>query len=299
MELVQDTPDFSGSDRLGLTFFGSVLVHMIVILGVTFSLPEILPKLDQLPTLDITLVNTRSDETPEDADFLAQANQEGGGDHDDPLIARSPLPPTTLPTPMEVMPSAQMPHAASLNNISPIPDLLANPRPADKQINRPDPNPSEQAKLSISKAGLDKQQPQFQESKRLSAEISQFWEEYQKRPRRKFLSARTREYKYAAYMEAWRTKVERVGNLNYPEVARREKISGSLILDVALNADGSINEIYVRRASGNKLLDDAAIRIVKLASPFSPFPKNIKEDIDILHVTRTWQFMHGNRLVSR
>ena len=299
MELVQDTPDFSGSDRLGLTFFGSVLVHMIVILGVTFSLPEILPKLDQLPTLDITLVNTRSDETPEDADFLAQANQEGGGDHDDPLIARSPLPPTTLPTPMEVMPTAQMPHAASLNNISPIPDLLANPRPADKQINRPDPNPSEQAKLSISKAGLDKQQPQFQESKRLSAEISQFWEEYQKRPRRKFLSARTREYKYAAYMEAWRTKVERVGNLNYPEVARREKISGSLILDVALNADGSINEIYVRRASGNKLLDDAAIRIVKLASPFSPFPKNIKEDIDILHVTRTWQFMHGNRLVSR
>lgn len=299
MELVQDTPGFSRSDRLGLTFFGSVLMHMIVILGLTFSLPKILPKLDQFPTLDITLVNTRSDEAPKDADFLAQANQEGGGDRDDPVIARSPLPPSTLPTPMQVLPSAQMPQEMSLNTISPIQDLLAKSTPSEKRINQPDHRRPEQPKLSISKTGVATKRPQLQESMRLSAEISRFWEEYQKRPRRKFLSARTREYKYAAYMEAWRTKVERVGNINYPEAARRQKINGSLVLDVALNPDGTINEIYIQRPSGNKLLDDAAIRIVKLAAPFSPFPETIKKDIDILHVTRTWQFIHGNRLVSR
>ena len=95
-------------------------------------------------------------------------------------------------------------------------------------------------------------------------------------------------------MEAWRAKVERVGNLNYPDAARRNKLTGSLILDVALNADGSVNQINVRRSSGSKILDDAAIRIVELSSPFAPFPDNIKAETDILHITRTWQFLDNN-----
>jgi protein TonB len=127
----------------------------------------------------------------------------------------------------------------------------------------------------------------------LSAEIKRKLEAKAERPRRKFISASTREYKYAAYMEAWRAKVERVGNLNYPDEARRRKLSGNLILDVALNPDGSINEIIVRRSSGYKFLDAAAIRIVKLASPFAPFPDNIRAETDILHITRTWQFLNN------
>ena len=114
------------------------------------------------------------------------------------------------------------------------------------------------------------------------------------RPKRKFISASTREYKYAAYMEAWRAKVERVGNLNYPEQARKRKLTGSLVLAVALNPDGSINDIIVRRSSGHKLLDDAAIRIVRLAAPFSPFPDAILKETDILHITRTWQFLNNS-----
>ena len=94
-------------------------------------------------------------------------------------------------------------------------------------------------------------------------------------------------------MEAWRAKVERIGNLNYPDAARKRKLSGSLILDVALNPDGSIGQITIRRSSGHKILDDAAIRIVKLAAPFAPFPDNIRKDVDILHVTRTWQFLNN------
>ena len=96
-------------------------------------------------------------------------------------------------------------------------------------------------------------------------------------------------------MEAWRSKVERVGNLNYPEAARKRKLSGSLILDVALNDDGSINQITVTQSSGHKILDDAAIRIVELAAPYSPFPDNIRQDTDILHIIRTWRFSNSNK----
>ncbi len=92
------------------------------------------------------------------------------------------------------------------------------------------------------------------------------------------------------YMEGWRAKVERVGNLNYPYQAKRQKLSGNLLLDVAINADGTINAITVRRSSGHKLLDDFAVRAVELAAPFDPFPANIRVDTDILHITRTWKF---------
>jgi protein TonB len=94
-------------------------------------------------------------------------------------------------------------------------------------------------------------------------------------------------------MEAWRAKVERVGNLNYPDDARKRQLSGSLILDVALNPDGSVNQITVRQSSGHKILDDAADRIVRLAAPFAPFPDDIRAETDILHITRTWQFLHN------
>ena len=130
----------------------------------------------------------------------------------------------------------------------------------------------------------------------LSSEVQRKLETRAKRPKRTFISASTREYKYAAYMEAWRAKVERVGNLNYPEEARRRNISGQLVLDVALNPDGKINQITIRRSSGHKVLDDAAIRIVELAAPYAPFPDAIRAETDVLHITRTWQFLESTRL---
>ena len=100
-------------------------------------------------------------------------------------------------------------------------------------------------------------------------------------------------------MEAWHAKVEKIGNLNYPDEARRKKLSGSLMLDVALNPDGTINEIVLRRSSGHRVLDDAAIRIVRLAAPFARFPDDIREETDILHIERTWQFLGSNQLFAR
>ncbi|MCG3201417.1 MAG: hypothetical protein NFCOHLIN_01285 [Gammaproteobacteria bacterium] len=133
----------------------------------------------------------------------------------------------------------------------------------------------------------------------LDAEIAERMEAKAKRPRRKFISATTSEYKFAAYMEAWRAKVERIGNLNYPDEARRDKLSGSLILDVALRSDGSVDEITVRKPSGHAALDDAAIRIVKLAAPYAAFPAAFNREVDILHITRTWQFQSGDRFASQ
>ena len=124
----------------------------------------------------------------------------------------------------------------------------------------------------------------------LSAEIQEKLESRAKRPRRKYVSATTQEYRYAAYMEAWRAKVERIGNINYPEEARRRRISGTVMLDVAVNRDGSVADISVRKSSGITLLDDAAIRSVHLAAPYDPLPPEIRHEVDELHVTRTWKF---------
>lgn len=294
---VEPIPEFTGTERLGLSVFGSLLAHLIIVLGITFTVPRLPDALDRLPVLDITLVQSRADQAPEDADFLAQANQEGGGDQDRPVIARSPLPVQELsPRTPEVPRAAPRPRPDAARR-RPNPELLT--APAEQAVpDRPQARRRAVPATERPNPGLDPRQRE-EERARLSAELSRSWQEYQKRPRRTFLSARTREYKYAAYMEAWRAKVERVGNLNYPEEAKRRGLTGSLILDVAINPDGSVNDVIVRRSSGFKVLDDAAIRIVRLAAPFAPFPENIRRDTDILHITRTWEFLHGNRLTSR
>ena len=299
MDLVDSIPGFSKADRLGLTAFGSVLVHLVLILGVSFTLPEATPEERSLPSLEITLVNTRSDLEPDKADFLAQANQEGGGDSAKPVIARSPLPMQPSTNKTDRIPVAQLRSEPTAKAAKPAPELLTQDKKTALQVAKIDPNPPTRKKSQQpNKPGLV-QDSNANERMRLSAEISQFWQEYQKRPRRKFLSARTKEYKYAAYMEAWRSKVERVGNLNYPEQAKRHKLTGRLVLDVEIRPNGKLNAITLIRPSGHKLLDDAAMRIVRLSAPFDPFPKAIRGQVDILHITRTWQFMRGNRLVSR
>ncbi|MTW22513.1 energy transducer TonB [Allochromatium palmeri] len=117
-----------------------------------------------------------------------------------------------------------------------------------------------------------------------------------KRARRKSISASTREFRYASYLSAWAQKVERIGNLNYPQAARDQRLYGSLILHVAVRADGSLENIRVVRSSGFDMLDRAAIQIVELAAPFSPFPPDIAAETDVLDIVRTWQFMRGDVL---
>ena len=278
----------SQNDRLGVSVFGSFLVHMVVILGVTFTLPK-LRDLPGLPTLEITLVQTASDKRPQNPEYLAQANQDGGGDSDASDIAKNPLPVREISPVNRDYPTFQSAPQKRVKSERELTTQLS--RQDDRKIKAQQSKPEKKdLKLQPPNLGLMARAEILEESSRLNAEISRTWQEYQKRPRHKFLNARTQEYKYAAYMDAWRAKVERIGNLNYPEEAKRLHLTGNLLLDVALNADGSINNLAIRRSSGQKVLDDAAIRIVELAAPFAPFPPEIRADTDVLHITRTWKF---------
>lgn len=297
MDLAENIPGFTKTDRLGLTAFLSVLIHMTIILGISFTVPDVRSNEPQ-PTLDITLVNTRTDKPPEDADFLAQANQQGGGDTDKAVIASSPVPFSPAQAASRQVPHSEL-KTASREPEPEVDKLLTQNRKRSKTVDDRTPKERRDASQPDTKPGLASADKLARERARLTTEISEFWQEYQKRPRRKFISARTKEYKYAEYMEAWRNRVERVGNLNYPEKARRENLTGNLVLDVAINPDGSVHSVNLIRSSGSKVLDDAARRIVELAAPYRPFSPEIRKDVDILHITRTWQFIHGNQLVSR
>ncbi|MBI2993566.1 MAG: energy transducer TonB [Gammaproteobacteria bacterium] len=286
-------------DRLGLTLCLAVITHAVIVLGVTFT-PEdaIEPRYD---TMEIVLVREQTPTAPEQATLLAQASLEGGGDAADQVIPATPLPPP--------FPDAQAAIVQSQPAPAPPPrperktesrDVLAAEAPGEPQdARKPDPVDAPQpqhAPAAPPRQALPSAAALLTNSFKiaaLSAEIKEKLEAQAQRPKRKFVSASTREYKYAAYMEAWRAKVERVGNLNYPDEARKRQLSGSLILDVALNPDGSVNDIVIRRSSGQKILDDAAVGIVHLAAPFAPFPNDIRKETDILHITRTWQFLNN------
>jgi protein TonB len=133
---------------------------------------------------------------------------------------------------------------------------------------------------------------------RLEAEISKSLESYEKLPKRKFIGARTQEYRYAQYVEDWRGKVERIGNMNYPQQARDQKIYGKLTLTVSIRADGSLESVEINRSSGQRILDAAAMRIVKLAAPYAVFPPDIRKETDVLSITRTWTFTSNDQLQS-
>lgn len=310
-------PEITPVDRLGLTLCLAIIVHGIIVLGVSFTAE------DEVKThynnLEIILVQQKDKQPPDKAKMLAQANLQGGGSVSQNVTPANPLPPpfpdqtpdvsapppskTQPPNPLEeprteVRPQQQSVQEQTVNKIAV--EAEDAETKLTEAVKKPKKIVKEKTKEQVAKARPSRPKPSATalltnsfKIAALSAEIKRKLEAKSQRPKHKFISASTQEYRYAAYMEAWRAKVERVGNLNYPEAARKRKLSGSLILDVALTPDGNIHEITVRRSSGQKILDDAAIRIVKLAAPFSPLPDGIRQETDILHITRTWQFLNN------
>lgn len=288
MRITQAAYDFSATDRLGLALFTSILVHMVLILGVTFSAPRI--RLPGAESLEITLVQTRSDAIPLNPQFLAQANQDGGGTSESRDVARSPLPVMEMSDQNSPLPVATPAPQRRVRSVSDLIALITG-EDARRAVRLREPQPSmKEERVAPERMGLPDRRAREAERARLNAEINRSFQEYQQMPRHKYLNARTQEYKYAAYMDAWRAKVERIGNLNYPPQVRRQNIAGSLVLDVAINPDGTLHAVSVLRPSGHKLLDDAATRIVELAAPYAPLPPDMRADVDILHITRTWKF---------
>ncbi len=324
MTSVLSTVVITPADRLGLTVCLAIIVHAIIVLGITFvPTDKTTPRFD---AMEIILVQQKSEAPPEDVDYLAQANLEGGGESETkaspaaplqapfpnpepeitaaPLAAATPPVPEAPPEPEQVAPSPppqdEVRQLATESATGDVPNPLEDQHPDEEIAHKLQPLPSRKRMLTETPP-VPNAATLISNSfaiASLNAEINRKIETNAKRPRRQFISASTKEYKYASYMEAWRSKVERIGNLNYPEQARRHKLSGSLILDVALNPDGTVNQITIRRPSAYKVLDDAAIRIVRLSAPFAPFPEDIRKDVDILHITRTWQFLSSQRLSS-
>ena len=269
-------------DRLALTLFIATAVHALIILGVGFEAFDQDPPDKTTPTLDITVVNPTKSLPPEDYDYLAESSQEGAGNTEEKVRPQQQMmeqAPAAAPAEDKPAPTQVLTRDDSLENME---------KPSETETDKKSEQPSttELVNRSLEMLALDRQ-------------INQSLLAYSKKPRSKFISARTREFKYASYMRDWVAKVERVGELNYPDAARRQNLSGKLIVQVAVYPDGSVRDITIRKPSGHKILDDAAVRIVKLAAPFAPFPDSISKDTDVLFITRTWVFTSSNRLKSR
>lgn len=284
-------------NRIGAAAVLSTLFHLVAIFGLTFTVPDLRELRNSTPPLEVVLVNTKSQSKPAKADALAQHHLDGGGNTDAPQRAKSPLPAITRDTQTTEVQLAQkrvaelekeakqlLTRAAASTQVESVPAAKSASQPAPDKAPPVDATDLMQRSLAIA---------------RLEAQISKDWNSYQERPRRKFIGARAQEYRFARYVEDWRQKIERIGELNYPQAARDQRIYGRLTATVSIRANGSLERVQIDHSSGHKLLDEAAVRIVTLGAPYAPFPENIARDTDILHITRTWSFTRADQFVGQ
>ncbi len=284
---------WSGLDRpsrlLALSIGASVLLHA-VLMTIHFSFPDALRSTSASQPLEVILVNAKTREKPSRAKALAQSNLDGGGNTEEKRRAASPLPVTNPRDPGRDLAEthrrqreleAQQQRLLALNR------ELGSKVPAEAQHEA-----SEEASPQVSGRDIaDRSLAMLQ----LQAQIARQTQAYQERPRKRFIGANTREYRFAQYEEDWRAKIERVGTVNYPAEARG-KLYGTLRLTVTIRPDGSVESIDLDRSSGQKVLDQAAFRIVQMAAPFAVFPTDIRKDTDLLVITRTWFFAQGDKV---
>jgi protein TonB len=260
----------------------AIAVHAAVLFGVTFGISlKPLPRLAE--TLDVVLVQWRSEEEPEQADYLAQATQRGGGETTERSRPAEPMV-SELPARSEAEDprhsrEQQPAPAAEQREIIAVETRSEAVLP-ETEVEQPEAERPDAAALMSQSMDLASLQPEFRRDRQWQSRL----------PRRQFISANTREYEFASYMSAWVAKVERVGNLNYPSELRRKKLHGDLVLTVGIDRNGAVESIDVMRSSGIHEIDQAAINIVRMAAPYAPLPDNITEKVDILHITRTWRF---------
>lgn len=276
-------------ERFGFTLFVSLCVHAVLILGVSFTVASTRP--DRM--LDITLALFESAEAPEDADFLAQANQLGSGSEDQVLAPATDVEARFSDTVIRDV-------ADFLEERPTSPPATETPRIATRS--------DAMTEDSVVRDPLDDAEPDTERVERqdasediasLQAQLDLHRQAYANRPRRYTLtSASTKQDADALYLDSWRKRIEAVGNVNYPHEASAAGIYGSLRMMVALNPDGSVRDIRILRSSGERVLDEAAVRIVQLASPFEPFSADLRSRVDVLEIIRTWQFHRGDTFTS-
>lgn len=276
--------------HLTLALGASLLFHA-VLLTIRFTPPDFMEKARE-QALEVILVNSKSKTRPEKAQAKAQANLDGGGNTDEDRRAKTPLPPSPNTREGNELFEAQRRVAQLEAQAQQQMTRLKSERAITTDRSKPTPTPAPEPTPS----GLDMASSALAIA-RLEGQIARQMEEYNKRPRKKFIGARTEEVRYAQYVEDWRQKIERIGNLNYPDAARG-RLYGSLVLTVVIKANGDLDRVEVNRSSGQTLLDEAARRIVRMAAPYAAFPESIRRDTDILEITRTWTFTNADRLRS-
>lgn len=275
--------------RIGASLMLSLAVHALVLLGIGFTLEQAAPV---TPALDVIFTQTSTRLSPRQADFLAQASNQGGGEDERASRPRD-------------------------NQSGLAPQIEAGVAPQALRAQAPDPQPPPEARVVQSARGdtvvapsratptpSDRALPPGRERverdmamARLAAEIHLNSQRYAKRPKRKFVSASTQEYAWASYLRSWVDRAERVGNLNYPDEARRRGLSGTVVINIGVRRNGSVERADIVQSSGVPLLDAAALRIARLAEPYPPLPKTA-DDPDILNVVRTWRFLAEGSLVD-
>jgi len=281
----------SRDDRvLGAAVGISILLHG-ALLSVHFKFPDSLRAKPGEQMLEVVLVNAKTRERPARPEVLAQSNLNRGGNVDQNRRATTPLPVTAPPKPGKDLVAAQrrMRELEAQQQ-----RLLSQARESAARVPRETPRPAPSEQPATQPSGRDLADASLA-MMRLEAEIEKRIQEYQKRPRKKFIGANAAEYRFAQYEEDWRAKVERVGTLNYPPEARG-KLYGNLRLTVTIRPDGNVESIELDRSSGLKVLDAAAFKIVRMASPFAVFPPDIRRDTDLLVITRTWFFGQGDKI---
>lgn len=258
---------------------GISLVAHGLLAAVQFTMPTPPRQSARDTGLEVILVNGRTDSAPVERQVLAQANIDGGGDHDAGRAA-SPLPNSSVTLDGDAVTAAQRRQAELEARQRELMAQMARSKDsvAAKPANAPQDSPQ-------ANANQDASVPMARQLAEIAARI----EDYNKRPRRHFFAPSTSEYRFAQYVEDWRQRIETVGNLNYPSAARG-RLYGSLRMTVYIRSDGSVERVEFDQPSEHRVLNDAARRTVELAAPFARFPADIARDTDVLAITRTWRF---------
>jgi protein TonB len=276
------------NDRMLTTCFLAALFHGIVILGVTFSSPGSKSDSDGTPALEVVLVNDQAPTVAKNpnAQYLSERTQKGSGNtlkHERALIPKSSL----MPVERVGIPSGDGLAALQAGADAGDEELVATHMPAQKILYFASPTaasvPSQLPLLLEKRPDLAMTPNSDGVELRMRGEaMQQLW-----------IAADTRESDVAIYLDSWRRKIERVGTMNFPEVARRQKLSGTPVIEVTIGSDGKLLETVIRRSSGHAEIDEAAMRILKLAAPFDPFPGELTAKHDEIRIAYEWQFLGG------
>ena len=265
----------------------AVLLHALFIFGVSF-VPNMRLNLTNPPVLDITLVQTRTEKTPDQVDFMAQANQEASGTAEEKNRPQSPVS-SLQAVEVEGESPVQSEQAAPDTTLKLNQQILTTKGETYKIVEKAPEQPEDNPEIPVGELANE-----TQEIAQLLAEVGEAEARYARRPKIHFIDAvSAKSAVEATYIDEWVKKIERIGNINFPEDAIKRNLSGKLILNATLDQQGNVVDAQISLSSGYEVLDKAALRIVKLAAPYPSLPEEIRRKWDQLNITRTWIFHSG------